>query len=250
VLGERAKIGPVSSSAADRDRRSAPRALLLDALGTLVWLENPGPALREELAARHGIEVTQTQAAEAMAREIGYYRAHIDEGRDVASLASLRRRCAEVVRAALPESEQLAQLPVDELTGTLLAALRFSTFADVRPVVSAARAAGLRVVVVSNWDVSLAEVLGRLELTPLFDAVVTSAHVGARKPAAEIFTRTLAVAGVQAGEAIHVGDSMVEDVVGARGVGIEPILIRRDGAPGPDDVRTIKSLEELDLNRA
>ena len=99
--------------------------------------------------------------------------------------------------------------------------------------------------VVSNWDVSLHEVLERVGLAEALDGVVTSAEVGARKPDVGIFERALAVAGVRAAEAIHVGDNPDEDVAGARAAGIEPVLIRRDGGPGPDGVRTISSLTEL-----
>ena len=42
---------------------SAPRAVLLDALGTLVELEPPAPRLREELAARFGVRVSLAAAA-------------------------------------------------------------------------------------------------------------------------------------------------------------------------------------------
>jgi len=44
---------------------------------------------------------------------------------------------------------------------------------------------------------------------------------------------------------VHVGDSLEEDVVGARAAGIEAVLLRRDGRPGPSGVRTIASLAEL-----
>ena len=50
---------------------------------------------------------------------------------------------------------------------------------------------------------------------------------------------------MRAAEAIHVGDNPAEDVAGARAAGIEPLLIRREGAPGPDGVRAIASLTEL-----
>ena len=75
----------------------------------------------------------------------------------------------------------------------------------------------------------------------------TAAHrAGARKPAPEIFRRALALAGAAAGEALHVGDSVEEDVAGARSAGIEPVLLRRDGASGQAlGVRTISSLAEL-----
>jgi len=228
-----------------RAQQTRASAVLLDAFGTLVALEPPAPALRAELARRFEIEVSEAQAQQAVAAEIAYYRAHLDEGRDEASLADLRRRCAEVLRAALGRSESIARLERDALTATLLASLRFSAFHDVEPALAAARAHGQRVVAVSNWDISLTHVLGRLKLAHLLDGIVTSAQVGARKPSAEIFVHALTVAGDSPWDAVHVGDSVDEDVVGARSAGIEAILIRRDGRPGPKTVRTIASLAEL-----
>jgi putative hydrolase of the HAD superfamily len=112
----------------------------------------------------------------------------------------------------------------------------------VRPALAAARAAGRRLVVVSNWDVSLDEVLDRLGLAPMLDGVVTSAALGERKPSPAIFEHALELAGVAAHEAIHVGDSVAEDVGGARAAGIEAVLIKRDGGPGPPGVRTVATL--------
>jgi putative hydrolase of the HAD superfamily len=227
------------------DARSG--ALLLDALGTLVVLEPPAPILRRQLAERFGIQVTETRAARAIAAEIAYYRAHLDEGRDAASLATLRRRCAAALRAALPPSDQLARVDSAALTSALLASLRFSVFADARPAILAARDRGKRVVVASNWDISLHGVLARLSLAPLLAGIVTSAEVGARKPAPAVFEQALRLAQVGAEDAIHVGDSFEEDVVGARNAGIEPILLSRDGRPAPPGVRTITSLLDLGL---
>jgi len=222
---------------------SAPAAILLDALGTLVALEPPAPLLRAELAARFGLEVSEREAAGAIAAEIAYYRAHLDDGRDDAGLADLRRRCAEVLRSALPEPGQ--GLPVDGLLEALLSSLRFSAFDDARPALRAARERGQRLVVVSNWDVSLIGVLRGLGLEPLLDGILTSASAGMRKPSPAIFQAALALAGVDAGDAIHVGDSLDEDVAGARAAGIEPVLIHRGAGPPVPGVRTIASLAEL-----
>lgn len=223
-----------------------PRALLLDALGTLVALEPPAPILQRELAARFGISVCEEQAAQALAAEIRYYRAHLDLGRDQESLAELRRRCAEVLRSALPQSDTLARVGTDELTSALLASLQFSAFPDAAPAIGQARSSGWRVVIASNWDVSLHHVLDRLELAALVDGIVTSAEVGARKPSPAVFERALALVRAKPPEALHVGDSIEEDVLGARAAGIEPILLtRRGGAEVPSAVRTISSLSEL-----
>jgi putative hydrolase of the HAD superfamily len=218
-----------------------PRAILLDALGTLVALERPAPLLRSELANRFRLKVSEREAESAIAAEIAYYHAHLDEGRDSASLEALRRRCAEVLRSELPDGA----LELDALVEALLASLRFTPFADVRPALIAARSRGQRLVVVSNWDASLHCVLRALELEPLLDGILTSAEAGSRKPAPAIFEQALALVGAEPEQAIHVGDSLEEDVAGARAAGIEPVLVRREGGPVAPGVRTISTLDEL-----
>jgi putative hydrolase of the HAD superfamily len=222
-----------------------PRVILLDALGTLVALEPPAPRLRDELAARFGLELTPEQAERAIAAEIAYYRAHLDQGRDAAALADLRRRCAGALRSALPAGAD--RLGLDALTETLLASLHFTAFADVAPALCAARERGRRLVVVSNWDVSLNGVLESLGLEPLLDGIITSAGAGARKPSPAIFEQALALVQATPAEAIHVGDSLDEDIAGARAAGIEPVLMLRRGGEAPAGVRTISSLGELEL---
>lgn len=225
------------------------RALLLDALGTLVELPPPGPALREELAERFGVEVSEAQARTAIAAEVAFYRRHFDRARDAESVAALRERCAEVLRSALPPGGGLTAVSTAELTGALLGALRFAAYPDARPTILAARERGIRVVVASNWDVSLGDVLHRIGLAPLLDGIVTSAAAGERKPGGAVFRRALEMAGgVSPGAAVHVGDSPEEDVVGARAAGLRAILIRRDGesaAPAPPAAPTIAGLCEL-----
>jgi putative hydrolase of the HAD superfamily len=216
------------------------RAVLLDALGTLVELPPPAPALVEELA-RRGVTVTEAEAARAIGAEIAYYRAHLDEARDAEGLADLRARCTEVLRDALPAHARAT----DDLQEALLASLRFRPYAEVPDTLRALRERGARLVVVSNWDVSLHEVLDRTGLAALVDGVVTSAEHGAAKPDTSIFAAGLELAGVAAGDALHCGDSVEADVAGARAAGIEPVLIARDGAPAGDGVRTISSLSSL-----
>jgi putative hydrolase of the HAD superfamily len=223
----------------------SPSVILLDALGTLLRLRPPAPALRSELERRFGVTVEVDDAERAFAAEMTYYRAHLQEGRDPDALAALRRRCAEVLRGALPAGERLSVVPGPELTEALLAALHFDPFPEVPAALRAQRDRGRRLIVVSNWDVSLPDVLARTGLAPLLDGVITSAGAGSRKPAAAIFERALALAGCSAPEAVHVGDSLEEDVAGARAAGIQAVLVRRDGAPGPPDVVTVRGLDEL-----
>jgi putative hydrolase of the HAD superfamily len=226
---------------------AAPRAVLLDALGTLVRLEPPAPRLRRALRERLGIEVDEPTSRRAVAAEIAYYREHLDRGRDAVSLAALRRDSAAVMGAQLPEAARAAGL--DELTEVLLAALEFTPFPDVVPALRALRARGAKLVVVSNWDVSLHEVLARTGLAGLVDGAVASAEIGVAKPDPAIFARALELAGgAEPAASRHVGDSPEADVAGALAAGIAPVLIAREGPPPPGlpaGVRVITSLAAI-----
>jgi putative hydrolase of the HAD superfamily len=202
------------------------RAVLLDAMGTLLRLVPPAPALARAL----GVDLAT--AERAFRAEVGYYLVHQGEGSDPSALADLRRRSADVLARA-------AGVPREGALEVLMESLRFEAFEDAAPALAELRASGLALVVVSNWDCSLGEVLERIGLRDLVDAVVTSAEVGAAKPDPRIFEIALNAADCAAAEAVHVGDSPEHDVAGAEAAGIRPLLIARDG--GGD----LCSLEEL-----
>lgn len=223
------------------------RCLLIDAMGTLVALRPPAPILARELQGRFGVSVSVQQAQSAIAAEIGFYRTHMLEGRNELTVQRLHARCALELRRALPRSERLQAVGERELTEALLASLRFDVFDDVAAALGAAQRLGIAVVVVSNWDASLARVLERAGLAPLLDGVVTSAQVGAAKPQPAIFEAALALAGVRASEALHVGDNVDEDYRGARAAGIDALWLDRDGRDPDNGVPTISSLADLRL---
>jgi putative hydrolase of the HAD superfamily len=216
-----------------------PATVLLDALGTLVELERPWPHLVDELAAR-GVMVGEDVARAAMLAEMAYYRAHHDEAVDWATLKDLRRRCAAVVQEQLQTA-----LPLDDVLDALLGAIRFRAYPEVPGVLARLRAGGARLAVVSNWDVSLHDVLERTGLRPLVDAVVISAELGVAKPDPAIFRAALDRLGAGPDGALHVGDSLEDDVAGARAAGLEAVLVARNGAPAPEGVRAVRSLAEL-----
>jgi putative hydrolase of the HAD superfamily len=217
------------------EHNSPRRAVFLDALGTLVSLSEPWPALVTALREQHGVDVSLREARRALLVEMGYYRRECRRAGNAATLAELRLECASIVRDELAPA--LEHLSAAELVPTLLGALRFEAFPDARPALERWRDAGLVRVVVSNWDTSLHDVLRNTGLADLLDGVVTSAEVGHAKPDPRIFERALELAGVAASEATHIGDSPEEDIAGARAAGITAILLRRtsDGAQAPAD---------------
>jgi putative hydrolase of the HAD superfamily len=220
-------------------------AVLLDALGTLVRFEDPVPRLRERLADRHGVELGADEVAVAVRAEIDAYgRLHFAAG-DAASLLHLRRTVAGILRDALPPAAH--GIPIDDLVPTLVEAFSFVPYPEVPGVLEALRARGHALAVVSNWDISLHEVLDRIGLRPAFDAVVASAEVGAAKPDPAIFAHALELLGERAEDALHAGDQPAEDVAGALAAGVAPVLVDRDGDRGapPAGVPVVRSLEGL-----
>jgi putative hydrolase of the HAD superfamily len=220
---------------------AAVRAVLLDALGTLLRLEPPAPRLREQLRRLAGVEVDEETAARGFAAEISYYLSHHLDGGDADRLEDLRASCArEMTRAIGLEG----RLDPDLARQAMLDSLEFTPYPDVPPALRELRGRGLRLVVASNWDCSLPWWLDRAGLGALLDGTVSSAVVGRAKPAPEVFRRALELAGVAPEEALHVGDSLQADVEGARTAGVRGLLLVRDGEP-PDGVESVGSLAEL-----
>ncbi|MGH2982020.1 MAG: HAD family hydrolase, partial [Solirubrobacterales bacterium] len=173
------------------------KAVFLDALGTLVELEPPWVGLRAAL----GVGIADDRLVPAVRAEMAYYKAHSHEGRDPASLADLRQRCA-----ALLSRELGTEVSVE----TLVESIRFAPYPDAAPALRQLRARGLKLVCVSNWDCSLGAVLERCGLAGHLDGAVSSAEAGARKPDPAIFEPALEIAGCEPSEAVHVGDTREE----------------------------------------
>ena len=122
----------------------------------------------------------------------------------------------------------------------------WEVFPDVMPALSALRALGCSLGIVSNFDSRVLGILQGLSLAPWFASVTLSSQVGATKPDGAIFERALARHGAEAARAFHVGDSPVEDCEGARAAGLRAILIDRGGRHvARHDLVRVVSLESL-----
>jgi len=124
----------------------------------------------------------------------------------------------------------------------------WEAYPDVVPTLEAlqpARANGLRIGVVSDWESGLRDIFVALELDRYLDFVLASGAVGAAKPDPAFFRMALERAGALPSQAVMVGDSYRADVLGARATGMDAILLDRDGDAGPTDGPVIRSLTEL-----
>jgi FMN phosphatase YigB (HAD superfamily) len=91
-------------------------------------------------------------------------------------------------------------------------------------------------------------VLADARLLHLVDGVVSSAVAGAAKPDTRLFEAALELAGCDASDAIHVGDSIENDVAGATVAGVAPVYVVREStspANVPPGTPVVRSLMDL-----
>lgn len=138
-----------------------------------------------------------------------------------------------------------AESACEEALEVFLAARnRVEFFDDVRPALERLRAR-YRLFALSNGNADLE----RCGIGALFDGHVHAIAAGAAKPDARIFAALRDMAGVPAGEILHVGDDPITDVVGARQAGMQTAWLNRDARSWPvalaPPARTISSLAEI-----
>src|SRR5213593_5241059 len=128
---------------------------------------------------------------------------------------------------------------------------RWKLYPETLGVLKELKDRGLELGIISNFDTRLFNVLRGLGIAELFDTVTISSLAHAAKPAPHIFRLALEKHAVDPEEAVHVGDSIGDDVEGARLARLHGVLIDRqrmdsgEHKPSASQVPTIRTLNEL-----
>jgi HAD superfamily hydrolase (TIGR01662 family) len=231
--------------------RDTVRAIFFDVDFTLI---HPGPTFRGEgysaFCARHGVtvDIGRFDAAVAAASYV------LDEAQDLIYQDALfHRYTAEIIRGMGGGGDGVDRC-AREMVREWAACHHFELYEDVPDVLTALASAGFRLGLISNSDRCLTSFQSHFSLDGLIHAAVSSYEHGYLKPHPSIFTAALGQVGVQAHEAVMVGDSLTHDIAGARRVGMHGVLVRRSVYGEPDrpaaspefaEVPVIRSLREL-----
>lgn len=198
------------------------RAVLLDLYDTLAWTE--WKTMRVELEDRLGLE--RKDLLRAFERSW--------PKRSTGAFGSAEGDLTAILEAAgvTPEPEL-----VHELTARTTAFLEtgVSLWEDSVPVMRELRRRGLATAVVSNCDHSTRRVVERLGLYDEVNVVILSFEVGAAKPSPEIYRAALDRLNVEPENALFVDDQAAY-CDGAAALGIQTVLIVRDGAEPAEGV--------------
>lgn len=227
------------------------RGVLFDAGNTLVRVRGTVGEVYAEVALRHGVAVCGEALEAGFRRSFRERKAdaggaparpHSPEG-ERAWWRALVREVFEAVGAAHAFGGRFEAF-FEDLYGTFEGGERWQVFPDVAPCLEALAARGLPAAVVSNWDRRLHSVLAGVGLAGRMRFVLTSAEFGAEKPDPAIFREGAARLGLEPAEVLHVGDLVRDDWLGARGAGLQAVLIDREGTC-PAGPRRIGDLGEV-----
>jgi HAD superfamily hydrolase (TIGR01549 family) len=199
------------------------RAVLFDVDFTLC---RPGPELSADryalIAARHGVSVDASRYDDAREAAALNLKRHPELLHD----DTIWHRFTEEIFVGMGGPPQIASECAREIEQGWEVSENFELFEDALPVLDELRAAQLRIGLVSNGIRDLAQFVTHHRLD--VDAIVDSRTHGRVKPHPTIFQAALERLGVDAAEAAMVGDSLEEDIEGARALGMRAILIDRD----------------------
>ena len=112
----------------------------------------------------------------------------------------------------------------------------WNIFPDVLPTLEALHTHGYTLGIISDWGIALGPILRQHKLTRYFDSLLISAVTRHAKPSPMLYELALQRANAVSDFTLHIGDSYVYDVLGARTMGITPILLDRFNKYSEKDV--------------
>jgi len=227
------------------------KAIFLDWFNTLAHYEPPHYEIHRRACQHFGIEVSPEKIMKGVLLADRYF---FEEN----TLSPVEKRSPEekaevyiryqdtaLTEAGVKVPKELL-LKIMKKASELFEGMTFALFDDVLPTLETLKERNFILGMLTNLSRDMNPICRELGLEPYLDFVVTSGEVGADKPEPPIFLAALERAGVNAAQAMHVGDQYKLDVVGARGVGINPVLIDRyDLYPEVSDCPRIRNLTEL-----
>jgi putative hydrolase of the HAD superfamily len=215
------------------------RAVLFDVDFTLA---KPGPTLGPEgyrvAGERHGIllDPIRYHTARVTAVEDLEHHPELDHDEEI-----WVRFTEDIVRGMGGKGPAVGDIALEIVRGWEHAH-NFELYEDALPVLATLRAHGLRLGLVSNTSRDLDAFIRHFELD--VDAWLSSGTHGKVKPSPTIFRAALELLEVEAEASVMVGDSLGDDIEGARAVGMRAFLVDREGRfPGRDD--TLRDLLSL-----
>ena len=216
------------------------KAVLFDLGGTLIKTADI-PEIYKRILESYGVKVSSDQILKAHRKnekEIDVVKGQLELGRSFWVKWNLK----VLEEIGIQQNREFLAKKIDELWWEYA---DLEVYSDVMETLAQLRAKGVKTGIVTNGLKSdFQKILEKLKLTNCFDVVVGVDTCNKGKPDREIFLYALDKLRVHPKKALFIGDSIKYDYEGAKGAGLKPLIIDREGKT-PPNLDTIRSLTEV-----
>jgi putative hydrolase of the HAD superfamily len=227
------------------------KAVFFDAAGTLI---KPARSVGESyaaIAAKHGKEVSSTNITERFRTCFDAAPRLAFPGATEDTVAALERDWWKSLVAQVFEpwspfvrfEEYFA-----ELFAYFASPNAWTLYPEVLETLTSLKERDLILDVISNFDSRLVRILDGLGAGAQFENIFVSSRIGYAKPDGRIFNAALSCHGLAPAQALHVGDSEINDLSGANKAGLKGILVERgktSAAQASDRINSLRSILAL-----
>jgi putative hydrolase of the HAD superfamily len=220
------------------------RAVVFDVDFTLI---HPGPVFQgagyEQFCASHGITIDPSGFERAVAGASRLLDDADEALYDPQVFVDYTRHIIETMGGRGPAVEACARHIYEEWA----CCGHFTLYAEVPAVLCELHARGVKIGLISNTHRCLTSFQSHFALDGLIAAAVSSSVHGRMKPHPSIFHAALGLLRAGPGESLMVGDSLLQDVEGARRAGMRAALVCRSGRSiqPPPGVPVLNSLMDV-----
>jgi putative hydrolase of the HAD superfamily len=222
------------------------KAICFDAAGTLVDTVIPIGESYASLADRYGVKVSPVEIEERFRNCYSSSPPLAFPGAGSGELKDLERKWwRNLVRKIFePHEFPLFENYFSELFAYFGKTENWTLYPETKETLAVLKDRNFILLVISNFDSRLLAILDGLGIASYFDSVFLSSQAGHAKPSPEIFHSALRAQDLKPHEAMHVGDSVEHDAMGAARAGLKAVWLNRNGGASRS-IPEVRSLKEV-----
>ena len=207
--------------------------IFFDGAGTLFRVRGSVGMIYSDIARRFGVDVSPEYIEDAFKKAFAFAPPLAFPGAIPSSLRGKERDWWRTLAAEVFKGIPFQRFDAffEELFEYFRGSMGWELFPETQSVLEEVKGRGFRLGIISNFDSRIYDVCRTLRIFSLLDSITLSSEVGAAKPDTKIFKTALAKGGLKPEEALHIGDSLAEDVHGGRSAGLLSIFLDRTLRP-------------------
>ena len=211
--------------------------IFFDGAGTLFRVKGSVGLIYSNTARKYGMDVSPDHIEDAFKRAFSSAPPLAFPGATLSSLRGMEKDWWRTLVAEVFKDVPFQNFDAffDELFEFFKGAEGWELFPETQSVLEEIKRRGFQLGIISNFDSRIYDVCRVLGIFSQFDSFTISSEAGAAKPNTRIFNTALTKGGLKPEEALHIGDSLAEDVHGGRSAGLSSIFLDRTLRPKDND---------------